>query len=328
MLKKDSFSKGYGLITDYIAAVLHELRNKDLTALLKEYAKFDGSLSERDHLAIRKTFSGMVKLLYPDGNMTDEEAYELVDFAAESRKRVKDQLYVIDETFKAEPAIFKYINLKTGMEIHVETLEKVSNALIIPVNPSAVNTALNDGDQQLQDADTPQSETTDVPAKRPRIPVLQEKNLSFRMGQTGVSYAKLFAPYLENASEITVEDPYIRAPWQVKNFMEFVTMLIDTRAVDDLKLHLITNEEEEKIPDLIDRLDEIKDDLISYGIDFDYQFRDFHDRCIKTDTGWTITLGRGLDIFEKYSPYSIEAMRQDKRKCKEFMVTYMKTNKA
>ena len=328
MLKKDSFSKGYGLITDYIAAVLHELRNKDLTALLKEYAKFDGSLSERDHLAIRKTFSGMVKLLYPDGNMTDEEAYELVDFAAESRKRVKDQLYVIDETFKAEPAIFKYINLKTGMEIHVETLEKVSNALIIPVNPSAVNTALNDGDQQLQDADTPQSETTDVPAKRPRIPVLQEKNLSFRMGQTGVSYAKLFAPYLENASEITVEDPYIRAPWQVKNFMEFVTMLIDTRAVDDLKLHLITNEEEEKIPDLIDRLDEIKDDLISYGIDFDFQFRDFHDRCIKTDTGWTITLGRGLDIFEKYSPYSIEAMRQDKRKCKEFMVTYMKTNKA
>ena len=113
MLKKESFSKGYGLITDYIAAVLHELRNKDLTSMLKDYAKFDPSLSERDHLAIRKTFSGMVKLLYPDMKMTDEEAYELVDFAAESRKRVKDQLYVIDETFKAEPAIFKYINLKS-----------------------------------------------------------------------------------------------------------------------------------------------------------------------------------------------------------------------
>ena len=121
MLKKDSFSKGYGLITDYIAAVLHELRNDDRTALLQNYAKFDGSLSERDHLAIRKTFSGMVKLLYPDGRMTDQEAYELVDFAAESRKRVKDQLYVIDETFRAEPALFKYLNLKTGNEIDVET---------------------------------------------------------------------------------------------------------------------------------------------------------------------------------------------------------------
>lgn len=68
----------------------------------------------------------MMKLLYPDGKMTDQEAYELVDFAAESRKRVKDQLYVIDETFKAEPAHFKYINLRTGIEMNVETLEKLA----------------------------------------------------------------------------------------------------------------------------------------------------------------------------------------------------------
>lgn len=327
MLKKDSFSKGYGLITDYIAAVLHELRNKDLTALLKDYAKFDGSLSERDHLAIRKTFSGMVKLLYPDGKMTDTEAFELIDFAAESRKRVKDQLYVIDETFKAEPAFFKYINLKNGMEINVETLEKVSNALIVPVSAP---TQLNDSDATAMEA-TPQEDTTGdstEKGKRPRIPVLREQNLSFRMGQTGVTYEKLFAPYMQEAKEITVEDPYIRAPWQIKNFMEFVTMLIDTRPVDDLKLNLITNEDEDKIPDLIDRLDELKDDLVNYGIDFEYKFRDFHDRCIKTDTGWTITLGRGLDMFEKYSTYSIAATRQDKRKCKEFMITYMKTKNA
>ena len=328
MLKKDSFSKGYGLITDYIAAVLHEMRNKDWTGILKEYAKFDGSLSERDHLAIRKTFSGMMKLLYPDGKMTDAEAFELVDFAAESRKRVKDQLYVIDETFKAEPAFFKYINLKNGMEINVETLEKVSNALIVPVNVAP--TQLTDSDAAAM-PEAPQEDDgneTREPGKRPRIPMLQEKNLSFRMGQTGVTYEKLFAPYLANANEITVEDPYIRASWQIKNFMEFVTMLIDTRPVDDLKINLITNEEEEKIPDLIDKLDDIKDDLVAYGIEFEYKFRDFHDRCIKTDTGWTITLGRGLDMFEKYSPFSIEALRQDKRKCKEFMVTYMKTKNA
>ena len=328
MLKKDSFSKGYGLITDYIAAVLHEMRNKDWTGILKEYAKFDGSLSERDHLAIRKTFSGMMKLLYPDGKMTDAEAFELVDFAAESRKRVKDQLYVIDETFKAEPAFFKYINLKNGMEINVETLEKVSNALIVPVNVAP--TQLNDSDAAAM-PEAPQEDDgneTREPGKRPRIPMLQEKNLSFRMGQTGVTYEKLFAPYLANANEITVEDPYIRASWQIKNFMEFVTMLIDTRPVDDLKINLITNEEEEKIPDLIDKLDDIKDDLVAYGIEFEYKFRDFHDRCIKTDTGWTIQLGRGLDIYEKYNTYSIANSRQDKRKCKEFMVTYMKTKNA
>ena len=325
MLKKNSFSKGYGLITDYIAAVLHAMRNDDRTAVLNEYAKFDGTLSERDHLAIRKTFSGMMKLLYPDGRMTDQEAYELIDFAAESRKRVKDQLYVIDETFKAEPAHFKYINLKNGLEIQVETLERISNGHI---ESAASTTSSNDTESNNSN----EAEVTannngaddEQAAKRPRIPLLQEKSMTFRMGQTGVSYEKLFAPYMRDAKVITVEDPYIRASWQIKNFMEFALMLINTRPVDDLKLNLVTNEEEEKIPDLIDKLDDIKDDLASYGIEFEYMLRDFHDRCIKTDTGWTITLGRGLDMFEKYNTFSIASSRQDMRKCKEFMVTFMK----
>ena len=329
MLKKDSFSKGYGLITDYVAAVLHEMRNTDLTGLLKDYAKFDGSLSERDHLAIRKTFSGMVKLIYPDGKMTDEEAFELVDFAAESRKRVKDQLYVVDETFKAEPALFKYINLKSGVEVDVETLENLSNRQFRPIVTSTepADTQLTDQDTKPFDPnkkDIPQTDQNESREKRPRIPILKEQSLSFRMGQTGVTYEKLFAPYLEHAKEIRVEDPYIRASWQIKNFMEFVTMLIDTRPVDELKIVLVTCEEEEKAPELIDKLDDIKDDLSSYGIVFEYVIQDFHDRCIKTDTGWVITLGRGLDMFEKYSPYSIANSRQDMRKCKDFMVTYMK----
>ena len=129
MLKKDSFSCGYGLITDYIAAILHELRSIDCSGDLKRYVKFDGSLSERDHLAIRKTFSGMIKLLYPDGKYTEEEALEIIDFAAECRKRVKDQLYIIDETFKAEPAKFDYTVLHTGEVRRVQTLELIEIGL-------------------------------------------------------------------------------------------------------------------------------------------------------------------------------------------------------
>lgn len=331
MLKKDSFSKGYGLITDYIAAILHELRNNDLTGLLKEYAKFDGSLSERDHLAIRKTFSGMVKLLYPDGKMTGKEACELIDFAAECRKRVKDQLYLIDETFRAEPAKFIYIRKMDGAEIHVETLENINYAQSTG-RDAAQNFVTEAEKKESMDAPqdnmstVPQDGTETVKKNRPRIPVLQEKNLSFRLGQTGVTYQFLFADYLKDATEITIEDPFIRTSWQIKNLMEFMTMLIDTRNVDELKVHLITNEEESKIPELIDKLDDIKDDMIEYGIEFDYKFRDFHDRCIKTDNGWVISLGRGLDIYEKYSPYSVAAVRPGKRKCKEFMVTYTKSN--
>ena len=321
MLKKDSFSKGYGLITDYIAAILHELRNNDLTGLLKEYAKFDGSLSERDHLAIRKTFSGMVKLLYPDGNMTKEEAFEIIDFAAECRKRVKDQLYLIDETFKTEPALFKYINLKTGEEIAVETLERINNSDCIPQSSPDVKSELQSESAELKSETTDKIDNSEG-GKRKRIPMLVEKRISFRLGQTGVSYKSLFAEYLQDAKSITIEDPFIRTFWQLKNLTEFLSMLTETRQVEGLKIRLITNEEDDKIPALIDDLDDIKEDLATVGLEFTYEFKDFHDRCIKTDTGWIITLGRGLDIFEPYNKFSLGAMLQSKRKCKEFSVVY------
>lgn len=333
MLKKDSFSKGYGLITDYIAAVLHELRNHDWTDKLKEYALFDGSLSERDHLAIRKTFSGMLKLLYPDGKVTNEEAYELVDFAAESRKRVKDQLYTIDETFKAEPAVFKYMRLKDGEEVNVETLEQVNNVLIVPQNASAALKAeLNledDGRQQpSQESHSKEEEpSNDKPQrKRERIQSQREGAVSFRLGQTGVTFEKLFMPYLSKSKVITIEDPFVRTSWQLRNLIEFLTMLVDNRPDEDIKVRLVTWEEDEKLPTLIDRLDDIKDDMATYGIDFDYSFREFHDRQIITDDGWNISLGRGLDIYDKYNAYSIASGRQDRRKCREFRVIYMKSD--
>ena len=320
MLKKDSFSKGYGLITDYVAAVLHELRSHDWTDKLKEYALFDGSLSERDHLAIRKTFSGMMKLLYPDGNVSNDEAYELVDFAAESRKRVKDQLYKVDETFKAEPAVFKYIRLKDGENVNVETLEQVSNVLIVPQNASAsLKAKLNIEEPVESSNETPRR-------KRERISTLREGSVTYRLGQTGVTFQKMFMPYLAKSKEITIEDPYIRSSWQLRNLIEFLTMLVENRPDEAIKVRLVTWEEDEKLPVLIDRLDDIKDDMATYGIDFDYSFREFHDRLITTDDGWHINPGRGLDIYEKYNAYSVASGKQEHRKCREFRVSYMRDN--
>ena len=323
-LKKDSFSSGYGMITDYIAAVLHELRNYDWTDKLKEYARFDSSLSERDHLAIRKTFSGMMKLLYPDGIITDEEAYELIDFAAESRKRVKDQLYIIDETFKAEPAKFLYLK-KNGEEVRVETLERLSNGLAEEKDEETAETH-EEAVMKVSERNSEIIGTQDEVhrARRQRIRPLGQKTVTIRNGQTGVTYEKLFAPYLADAHEIVVEDPYIRGNWQIQNFLEFVTMLMNTRPVEGLKLHLETWDKEEKQPELIDKLDDIKDELRTAGIDFEWKLRDFHDRSIKTDTGWNITLGRGLDIYEYYNVHSIAAVSPSMRKCKEFSITYLK----
>lgn len=324
-LKKDSFSKGYGLITDYIAAVLHELRNLDLTDKLKDYAKFDGSLSERDHLAIRKTFSGMVKLLYPDGNMTDQEAYELIDFAVESRKRVKDQLYLIDETFNTDPAKFIYTKTKNGEEVKVDTLEHINYGLEDDVQFTSVSeTAQNAGVQQTE-AQNGIAESRPAKVKRPRISDTRQKTLSFRSGQIGVTFEKLFGPYLANATEIHIEDPYLRNAKQLRNLIELITMLIDTRNVEGLRISLDTWEEDEmKCAELIDRLNDIQDDLMGYGIEFTYKLRDFHDRAITTDDGWRIVLGRGLDIYDKYNAFSVASGRPDKRRVKEFSIDYMK----
>ena len=318
MLKKESFSKGYGLITDYIAAVLHELRNKDLTSLLKDYAKFDSSLSERDHLAIRKTFSGMVKLLYPDGKMTNEEAFELVDFAAESRKRVKDQLYIIDETFKAEPAYFEYTDVKTGRQVYIQTMEQIENN-IAPVRKNVPEKVESEPNQSAVQAP---SVSASEPAQ-PQAAELQTCIKEIRENQKGISFKKLFGDYIKGAHTITLVDPFIRLYYQIDNLIEFINVVKEMTADQtDVKVHLSTQNDEDKIPEMIDIFDELSEELGAAGIEFTYDFDAVHDRYIKMDNGWTITLGRGLDIFDKYNKFSLCKVNQEERRCKKSIITF------
>lgn len=318
ILKKDSFSKGYGLITDYIAAVLHALRNDDRTALLKDYAKFDGSLSERDHLAIRKTFSGMMKLIYPDGNMTEEEAKELIDFAAEGRKRVKDQLYIIDSTFCAEPAKFQYTWLKSGETVKVETLESLEHQ-----QAQMVDEMDDEVEEEQENQEVKRS------GSRPRIPKLMAKTISIRENQGGVTYKDLFGEYLRTAKEINVTDPFIRQPYQIDNLVDFIQMVKDVSMVQDtVKIHLSTqNDDDEKVAEVIDSFNDLADELSPMGIEFTFDFKADHDRFIQTDTGWTIALGRGLDIYEKFCRFSLSRCNQRNRRCKAFNVSINKTEK-
>ncbi|MCO6024880.1 BREX system Lon protease-like protein BrxL [Prevotella cerevisiae] len=319
MLKKASFSKGYGLITDYIAAVLHALRNTDCSNIMDDYAKFDGSLSERDHLAIRKTFSGMMKLLYPDGNMTDEEAYELVDFAAEGRKRVKDQLYKIDETFLAEPAIFKYVNLKSGETVSVKTLEEVENPTLSGQTVKPVT--------EGQSAEAPESSAPEDVRKapRPRIPILREGMRAIRMNQKGITYKSLLGDYLCTAHKIKIVDPYVRAPFQIDNLLELIQTVREVSDTpEELSIHLSTANEEDKIPESEEAFTSIANDLQPLGIEFTFDFKADHDRWIILDNGWKIQLSRGLDVFEKPDRYSLAAIRQAERRCRAFTISFVK----
>lgn len=329
VLKKSSFSAGYGLITDYISAILHELRSIDYSAKLNQYAKFSGTLSERDHNAIRKTFSGFCKLLYPNGVMTDEEAKELIDFAAESRKRVKDQLYIIDTTFCAEPAKFEYTWLATGEVVKVETLENLENHHCNVIERKAAKEMETEDCSVQAQAAAPADPDPTAPvvrSPRPRIKPLVSTMISIRENQGGVTYKGLFGDYLRDAKEITLIDPFIRQPYQIDNFVDFVQTVREVTTQDAIKLHLSTqNDDDEKVAEVIDSFSELADELLPLGIEFTYDFKADHDRLIRTDTGWTITLGRGLDIYEKFGRFSLGRAYQQNRRCKAFNVSINKT---
>ena len=331
MLKKDSFSKGYGLITDYISAILHELRKKDFSPLLQNYAKFSGSLSERDHLAIRKTFSGMVKLLYPNGEFSEEEAYEIINFAAEGRKRVKDQLYIIDETFRAEPAYFEYDNLKAHTKVQVKTLEQLDYGIedYRPVAtepiPDLPETITTEEEQQGGPTHEILIPTAAKPVERVAVQDLPSTIKEIRMNQRGISYTKLFGPYLRTAHRVELTDPFVRMPYQIDNLIEFInTVKQSVENPEGLEIHLSTANDDEHRPDVIDIFDAITDDLAPRGIDFTYDFEADHDRFIRLDNGWKINLGRGLDIFDKVERFSIDRISQEDRRCKACSIAFVR----
>lgn len=304
ILKEAVFSEGYGFIVDYLAEILRSLRKYDYTGKLDHLFELSGTLTARDKMAIRKTFSGLLKLLYPHQEVTVEEAKELLEFAMEGRKRVKDQLYIIDETFKEHPADFKFKVISTGREVDIETLEKI-----------------NLFGEEIEEKE-PQAE---IPKTNGTAVKLEPKHLVIRDNQTGISYKRLFADYLKGATEIKLTDPYIRLPYQFKNLLEFCIMLAQNKAPEDeIRLHVITWNIQDRIPDSELSFQELIPSVKELGIDLTYEYQNLHDRNIVVNNGWRIQLGRGLDIFEprdgKFNPAEYY---QERRSCKNCEIIYM-----
>ena len=309
ILKSSVFSREYGFIVDYLAELLRELRKSDFSTLLDGKITLDGSLTTRDKTSIRKTFSGLAKIIYPHEELTNSELYELLDFSIEGRKRVKDQLYLIDETFKKEPVDFKYTIISSGDEISPETLENQ--------NYNAAKEVQENEDKK----DSPEKSTEQRPTLN-----LEPHQTVLRDNQTGISYRKLFDDYLKGAKNITLQDPYIRMYYQFNNLMEFCLMLGNNKSPEEvINLEVVTWNDEEYVDDTIKNLDEVQESVQDLGINFTYRIEQHHDRYIAADNGWKITLGRGLDIFEKIEGrFNVAGLDQTKRKCKSCEITYLR----
>ena len=128
-LRSNLFTQNYGLITDCFAEFCHSMRKYDFTNSFCDYFALNASFNTRDTIAVGRTFSGLAKLIYPNEVMDKEEARELLEYAIECRRRVKEQLC------KITPGEFSdvdlgYIDLDTAEETIV-TLPEVANGTLV-----------------------------------------------------------------------------------------------------------------------------------------------------------------------------------------------------
>ena len=306
-LRNEMFTGNFGFIVDYIAEIMKFLRKEDHTKSYQQYFELSNTITTRDKNAIEKTFSGLAKVIYPHGVFSEDEARELLSFAVESRKRVKDQLRKMDETFDDEIVHFSFTDT-TGKEYKIECLEILQHMKPQPEHEPEEGGA----DEAIEKEPRP------APRK------LEGKHSSFMDNQSGVTFKNMFGDYLKGATEITVVDPYIRLPYQLRNFKEFCSLIVETREVGvETSIHLVTNNNEDYIMNAKESFQMIQDSLSAADVQFSYEFSETaHDRSIVLNNGWKIILGRGLDIWQKTAGRDdIAEMNQAMRLCKEFEMT-------
>jgi len=116
------FSTGYGFVVDYLAEILRNLRSYDFSQKYIEHFELSSDISTRDRDGINKTFSGLMKILFPDGEASKEDIAFMLEIASEGRKRVKDQLMRIDTTY---PSVsFGYVDRVSNESKNIKTLEE------------------------------------------------------------------------------------------------------------------------------------------------------------------------------------------------------------
>ena len=127
--RPEHFTNDYGFITDYLAEFIRELRKEQYGDVLDKYFRIGKNLNQRDTIAVRKIVGGYVKLLYPDGEFTKEQIEEILVFALEMRRRVKEQLKKLGG-MEFYDVNFSYIDLDTFEEKFVSVPEQGGGKLI------------------------------------------------------------------------------------------------------------------------------------------------------------------------------------------------------
>lgn len=316
-----------------LAEILRHLRAEDFSHRSDRYFTVPVQTHIRDRAAITKTMSGLLKLIFPNGGETEAEVEELLRFAIECRKRVKDQLLRIDSTF--ETANFYYI-ASDGAKRAVTTLEEeefpqfYNRRVAGDLDDDGGQTEVPPVAQQQSSAPTMYEApaVAGAPAPRPK-----PGHVVFTENRKGISFDKIFGPWTDGATRIVITDPYIRKYHQARNVMELIEMLIQRKQPEDqVAVHLVTVPDEGNMQEQRECLDGIAEACTGTGVDFTWAFDGtgtLHARDITTDNGWKMVLDRGLDIFQptprKMNGFSLGERLQEHRMIRSFYVTYVET---
>ena len=128
-MRPELITDEYGFITDYLSEFFREMRKRTFSDSLDKYFKLGNNLNQRDVIAVRKTVSGLVKLLYPNGEYSKEELEEILAYALVGRRRVKEQLKKIGG-MEFYDVHFSYIDLETMEEKFISVPESGGGKLI------------------------------------------------------------------------------------------------------------------------------------------------------------------------------------------------------
>jgi ATP-dependent Lon protease len=328
VIRAEMFSNGYGFVVDYLAEILRHMRGDDFSNRYQRLFTLSPDVSTRDRDGVHKSFSGLMKLLFPAGGATDSEIEEILKLAMEGRKRVKDQLMRIDTTY---PEVDFSFAAHGGQKVSVATLEETTYPVHYFRRPSAESesmqpqfeTAVVRDEEQLASSRPSPSEPTEAKPK--------EGHRMFAENQKGVSFDALFGPYIRGAKKIRVTDPYIRLFYQARNLMELVETVARHKAPEDeTAIHLVTSPDSANLDKQQSYFASIEGACSAAGLVFTWEFDGtgtLHARHIVTDTGWKISLDRGLDVFQRYDlndAFSLTNRVQEARSLKAFEVTYLR----
>lgn len=344
MLKNSSeyLTNNYGLITDYLAEALHhQFAHTNRYEEVNRRIRLGAAVEGRDEKGIKKTVCAFLKILHPDGPPSDDEFEEYVAYAVEGRRRVKEQMN------KRKPDDeFALINLSYftagGKEIVVYCPESKDapatqqptrkRLATIPVGPAAAASRARHVTppsiiaEQLPIAAIP--ETAALPESTSE-PALSEQHFTIFYGDIGYSYESIIGPYLRGANEVVIEEPYIRLPHQIQNFVRFCEALVKPGTVRRIRL-ITSYDDNTTMTEIQDKLAELKQSLLELDVVLDIELNpNLHDREIRLDNGWVIKIGRGLDFYQKPgSWHEIGANDLSLRRCLETKVDIFRMESA